>query len=72
MFAESVITKSVCRVATFTRNPCFRGSGSDFRWFWLAIIIIGRSQYDKIISGAEIWSINKYWLENMLFNIIGI
>lgn len=31
LFADRVITNSVCRVAMFIKNPCFRIIGSVFR-----------------------------------------
>lgn len=30
--------------------------GSCSRWFWLAIIIRGRSQHERTSRGEEIWS----------------
>lgn len=38
-------------------NVRFRGRGSSWRWFWLAMIISGRSQQDSTSRGEEIWSI---------------
>lgn len=34
----------------------FREVGSVVKWFWLAKIIRGVSQHDRINKGAEIWS----------------
>lgn len=33
----------------------FRDTGSCWRWFWLAIIMSGRSQQDNTRRGEEIW-----------------
>lgn len=38
-------------------NVRFRGRGSPWRWFWLAMIISGRSQQDSTRRGEEIWLI---------------
>lgn len=38
-------------------NIRFRGRGSPWRWFWLAMIISGRSQQDSTRRGEEIWLI---------------
>lgn len=35
-----------------------RMMGSCSRWFWLAIIIRGRSQHERTKRGEEIWSID--------------
>lgn len=34
-----------------------RITGSCSRWFWLAMIMRGRSQHDRTNRGEEIWSI---------------
>lgn len=38
-------------------NTRLRVGGSCSRWFWLAMIIRGSSQQDRISRGEEIWSI---------------
>lgn len=34
--------------------------GSCSRWFWLAMIMRGRSQHDRTNRGEEIWSIDVH------------
>lgn len=42
-------------------NSRFRASGSCWRWFWLAMIMSGRSQQDRVSSGDEVWSMPAHW-----------
>lgn len=44
---------AIIRVAMKSR---LRERGSCWRWFWLAIIISGKSQQDRVRRGDESWS----------------
>lgn len=35
----------------------FRVGGSCWRWFWLAKIIRGMSQQDRVSRGEDVWSV---------------
>lgn len=56
LLVDSVMYSSSCMTATLVRKSRLRGSGSVFKWFWLAIIIIGRSQVVRTRRGADTWS----------------
>lgn len=57
--AEKAEISEICSKITVVMKVRFRGVGSVVRWFWLAKIINGVSQHDRISSGAEIWSTPK-------------
>lgn len=40
--------------------------GSSSRWFWLAIIMSGRSQQESTSSGEEIWSMEVHGVRALL------
>lgn len=48
------------------RKIRLRMAGSCSRWFWLAMIIRGRSQHDSTSRGDEIWSIEVQWVRPLL------
>ena len=50
-----IVTRVVIKVR-------FRVKGSCWRWFWLARIIRGSSQQDRISRGDEIWSMPVHWV----------
>lgn len=37
--------------------------GSCSRWFWLAMIMRGRSQHERTSKGEEIWSMDAQGVE---------
>lgn len=49
----------VCSVVKIIKKVRFRFRGSVFKWFWLAKIISGSSQQERIIKGAEVESMLK-------------
>ncbi len=42
-----------CRMINMVRKVFFRFKGSFMRWFWLAIIIRGKSQHDRTNRGPD-------------------
>lgn len=46
----------ICKNTVVAMNVRCRCMGSDIIACWLAIIISGRSQKERVRSGAEIWS----------------
>lgn len=56
----------VCRIMIVAMNVRCRWTGSGVIACWLAIIISGRSQKDRVSSGAEIWSRFRYRLDKGL------
>lgn len=59
--------KVVCNIVKVIRKVRFRFRGSVFKWFWLARIISGSSQQERIMSGAEVLSILKYMVVLEIF-----
>lgn len=57
--AEKARINEICNEIIVMIKVRFRKIGSVARWFWLARIIRGVSQHDRISSGAEIWSTPK-------------
>ena len=53
---ENARRRKGCTVIRVEMKVRFRVSGSCCRWFWLAMIMSGRSQQDSTSSGDEIWS----------------
>lgn len=56
---EKASISEICSKMMVKVKIRFREVGSVVRWFWLAKIIRGVSQHDRINSGAEIWSTPK-------------
>lgn len=54
---EKASISEICSKMIVKVKVRFREDGSRAKWFWLAKIIIGVSQHDRISSGAEVWSI---------------
>lgn len=50
---EKAIISEDWRIIIMVRYNFFRRSDSLFKWFWLAIIISGRSQQDKTNKGLD-------------------
>lgn len=61
----------VCNIVKVIKKVRLRFKGSAFKWFWLARIMSGNSQQDKIIRGEEVGSILKYMVVLEVFKSKG-
>ena len=50
---EKAMISEHCKITNMVRKVFFRFRGSFVRWFWLAIIIRGKSQHDRTNSGPD-------------------
>lgn len=69
--AAKVIIKVVCNIVKIIRKVRLRFMGSVFKWFWLAKIMSGSNQQERLIKGAEVVSILKYMVVLEVFRSIG-
>lgn len=56
--AEKASRMKSCARITVVAKTRLRAMGSCSRWFWLAMIMRGRSQHERTSSGEEIWSMD--------------